>query len=187
MLNWLQQPWPWYIAGPLLGLFVPLLLITGNKLLGVSNNLRHTCAACFPADISYFKYNWKNGGLWNLCFALGIVAGGFITAHLLSDHKPIAISASTVTDLKAIGVHNFSGLMPADIFNWHSLLTVRGLILIVGGGFMIGFGTSYAGGCTSGHGLSGVSDLQLPSLIALISFFAGGILATFLLFPLIFK
>lgn len=187
MFNWVQQPWPWYVAGPMLGLFVPILLIAGNKVLGVSNNLRHTCAAWIPGDIHYFKYDWKNHGLWNLCFALGIVAGGFITVHFLSNHKPVAISAQTVTDLKALGIKNFSGLVPGDLFSWSSLLSIKGFILIVGGGFFIGFGTAYAGGCTSGHGLSGIGDLQLPSLIALISFFVGGILATFLLFPLIFK
>ena len=179
------DPWPWYVAGPLLGLFPALLLILGNRMFGVSNNLRHLCAAVTPKGSGYFGYDWKREGGWNLAFAAGILLGGFIAGTVFANPDPIAISGRTVESLTALGVDRFDGLAPADIFNWGALLTWRGAVLILGGGFLVGFGTAYAGGCTSGHGLSGIADLQLPSLIALIAFFAGGIIGTFVLLPLI--
>lgn len=185
MLEILTKPWPWYVAGPLVGLVVPLLLVLGNKQFGVSSNLRHACAAVLPGSIAYFRYDWKRTGMWNLVFVLGIVVGGWIAGTLLENPEPVAISAATVRDLSALGIRDFSGLVPGDLFSWASLLTFRGLVVVVLGGFLVGFGTAYAGGCTSGHGLSGIADLQLPSLIALIGFFVGGIAATFLILPLI--
>jgi uncharacterized protein len=182
LLDLLRQPWPWYIAGPLIGLAVPALLIAGNKALGISSSLRHICAACFPANIPFLQYDWKKE-VWNLFFAAGILIGGFIAGYLLRSADPVAISQKTVQDLQALGIQPQAGLLPREIFSWHSLLTFPGLIFIVVGGFLIGFGTRYAGGCTSGHGIMGMSSFQVPSLVALISFFAGGILATYVLFP----
>ncbi|HET6569011.1 MAG TPA: YeeE/YedE thiosulfate transporter family protein [Rhodothermales bacterium] len=181
----LLRPWPWYVAGPLIGLFVPLLLLLGNKVFGVSSNLRHACAALTPGDIAYFRYNWRQEGGWNLAFVAGIVVGGFLAGYLFANPDPVAISAQTKADLAALGIHDFRGLVPADLFSWGSLLTWRGLSVIVLGGFLVGFGTSYAGGCTSGHGLSGVADLQPASFLALAAFFVGGLIGTFVLLPLI--
>ena len=185
MLDMLSRPWPWYVAGPLVGLVVPLLLVLGNKQFGVSSNLRHVCTAVLPGSTPYFRYDWKRAGMWNLVFVLGVVIGGFIGGGLLDNARPVAISAATVRDLSALGIRDFSGLVPADLFTWTSLQTFRGLTVIVLGGFLVGFGTAYSGGCTSGHGLSGIADLQIPSLIALIGFFVGGILGSFVLLPLI--
>ena len=183
----LLRPWPWYVAGPLIGLFPALLLLLGNKLFGVSSNLRHACAAMYPRGIGYFRYDWRRDGAWNLAFAMGILVGGFIAGVLLRNPAGVAIALRTKVDLLALGIRDFSGLAPADLFGWASLLSVRGWAVIVGGGFLVGFGTSYAGGCTSGHGLSGVADLQMPSLIALLGFFAGGLLGTFLLLPFLMR
>jgi len=180
-----SEPWPWYVAGPILGLFPALLLLLGNRMFGVSNNLRHICAAIAPGRSRYFAYDWKREGGWNLAFAAGILAGGFIAGTLFANPDPIAIAEDTRASLAALGVDRFDGLAPADVFHWRALLTWQGLALIVGGGVLVGFGTAYAGGCTSGHGLTGIADLQLPSLIALIAFFAGGIAGTFLLLPLL--
>jgi uncharacterized protein len=180
-----MSPWPWYITGPVLGLFPALLLILGNRMFGVSSNLRHLCAAVTPGRAGYFGYDWRREGGWNLAFAAGILAGGVISGTLLASPEPVAIAAETRASLAALGVQRFDGLAPADLFRWDALLTWRGALLILGGGFLVGFGTAYAGGCTSGHGLSGVADLQLPSLIALAAFFAGGIIGTFVLLPLI--
>lgn len=185
MMELLSRPWPWYAAGPLVGLMPALLLILGNKLFGVSSNLRHACAVVLPGSISYFRYDWRRTGMWNLVFVLGILIGGFIAGVLLRNPEPVAISEATVRDLSALGIRDFSGLVPGDLFSWASLLTLRGFVAVVLGGFLVGFGTAYAGGCTSGHGLSGIADLQLPSLIALVGFFAGGLLATFFILPLI--
>ncbi len=180
--QWLQEPWPWYIGGPLIGLMVPALLITGNKRLGVSSSLRHICAACLPAQVKFLHYDWKKQS-WNLFFVAGILIGGFIAGFLFANPDPVAISSDTVKDLRHLGVVASSGLLPSDLFNWQSLLTLKGFILMVVGGFMVGFGTRYAGGCTSGHGIMGLSSLQWPSLIAVIAFFAGGIVCTFFLLP----
>lgn len=176
-------PWPWYIAGPILGLFPALLLLLGNRMFGVSSNLRHICAAFSPKPAGYFAYDWRKEGGWNLAFAAGILLGGFIAGTLLPSPDPIAIADETRAALAALGIQSFSGLAPSDLFSWEALLSWRGIFLIAGGGLLVGFGTAYAGGCTSGHGLSGIADLQLPSVLALIGFFAGGIIGTFVLLP----
>ncbi|MBB6002649.1 YeeE/YedE family protein [Arcicella rosea] len=186
MLELIRQPWHWAVAGVLIGLTVPTLLIIGNKSFGISSSLRHICAACFPADIPFFNYNWKKE-IWNLFFVAGVLIGGFIAGQFLSNPNIIVISESTITDLKALGITDFSNLMPADLFSVDNIFTLKGLFFFVIGGFMVGFGTRYAGGCTSGHAIMGLSTLQLPSLIATISFMVGGFLMTQLLLPLIFK
>ena len=183
----LSRPWPWYVAGPLIGLFPAALLLLGNKLFGVSSALRDSCAAIYPRGIAHFRYDWRRQGGWNLAFVLGILVGGVIAGVLLRDPAPVAISADTRADLAALGIREFSGLVPSDLFRWASLLTVRGWAVLVIGGFLVGFGTAYAGGCTSGHGLSGIADLQLPSAIALAAFFAGGLLGTWVLLPLLLR
>lgn len=184
MLELLRQPWPWYVAGPLLGLTVPLLLWIGNKSLGISSTLRDVCAACLPAGIPFFQYDWKSRS-WNLFFVSGIFLGAVVSVTLLANPKPVAIAPATVQDLQALGLHDFSGLGPAELFSWDQLLTWRGLIFTVVGGFLVGFGTRYAGGCTSGHSIFGLATLQWPSLVATICFMAGGFLTTHLLLPLI--
>jgi uncharacterized membrane protein YedE/YeeE len=184
MPEFLFRPLPWYIACPLLGLFAPLLLYLGNRVFGVSSNLRHMCAAIYPKG-PHFAYDWKHEGGWNLAFAGGIVLGGMVAGALLRSPDPIAIADATRASLAALGITDFSGLMPRELFAWASLATPSGWIFIVGGGFLVGFGTAYGGGCTSGHGISGVADLQVPSFIALAGFFVGGIATTYLLLPLV--
>ena len=186
MLDYLRQPWAWYVAGTIIGLIVPALLLLGNKHFGVSANLRHACAACFPANIPFFRYDWKKE-VWNLFFVGGIFIGGFIAAYYLSDSGQIQVDPALVAELKGYGIQDYSTFLPSEIFSWESLFTLRGFILLVGGGFLVGFGTRYAGGCTSGHAIMGLSNLQFPSLIATISFMAGGFIMANLLLPLILK
>jgi uncharacterized membrane protein YedE/YeeE len=186
MIEFFSQPWPWYVAGPLIGLFVPALLLLGGKQFGVSANLRHICAAIIPCDLELFKYDWKKSGLWNLTFIGGVLVGGLIAGTVLQHPDPILISEATHADLVALGVQDFSGLVPGEIFSWSGLLTFKGLSLVVVGGFLVGFGARYAGGCTSGHAIMGLADFQLPSLIAVLGFFAGGLMTTHFLLPLIF-
>jgi uncharacterized membrane protein YedE/YeeE len=176
------KDWPWYVAGPLIGLFVPALLFVGNKSFGISSNLRHLCAAIVPGKLVYFRYDWRKTGLWNLLFLFGVLLGGFLAAHFGVQHE-IAISPETKAALSRLGIHEFSGIAPHEIFNWHALLTVRGFVSVVLGGFLVGFGTAYAGGCTSGHAISGLANFELPSLIAVFGFFAGGLAATYLILP----
>jgi len=183
MRGFFSDPWPWYVAGPVIGLFVPALLILDNRLFGVSSSLRHLCAAVFPAKLDYFCYDWKRTGLWNLFFVAGILVGGFLASQWGGSHD-VAISESSRLALTKVGIHDFSGLAPREVFSWSALFTLKGFISIVVGGFLVGFGTAYAGGCTSGHAISGLADLQLSSLIAVIGFFAGGLIATHFLLPL---
>ncbi|PYT19456.1 MAG: YeeE/YedE family protein [Acidobacteria bacterium] len=185
MPAFLSAPWPWYVAGPVIGLFVPALLIVGNRMFGVSSNLRHLCSALMPGQVEYFRYDWKRTGLWNLIFVAGTAVGGFLVSQWGGSHK-IEISEQTRLALTGLGIHDFSGLAPREVFMWSALLTPKGFVSVVLGGFLVGFGTAYAGGCTSGHAISGLADLQLPSLIAVVGFFAGGLLATHFILPLIF-
>jgi uncharacterized membrane protein YedE/YeeE len=185
MIDLLQQPWPWYVAGPMIGLIVPILLLMGGKQFGVSSNLRHTCAACMPGKIDFFKYDWKTKGSWNLVFIGGTVIGGFLGGWLLNNPEPINLSQHTVTELQALGVSDFSGMMPQDLFSWQSLATPAGIIIMAVGGFLVGFGARYAGGCTSGHAISGLANIQLASLLAVIGFFIGGLIITHFVYPLL--
>jgi hypothetical protein len=185
-IEWLSQPWPWYIAGPMIGLTVPALLILGNKTFGVSSSLRHVCAMCVPSGIPFFTYNWRKE-TWNLVFVLGILVGGFIATSFISNPGEIVIASGTQQELAALGITDFSGLMPTDIFSWENLFTGKGLLFLVIGGFMVGFGTRYAGGCTSGHAIMGISSLQWPSLVATISFMIGGFLMTHVLMEPLMK
>jgi len=186
MIEFLKQPWPWYVAGPLIGLIVPALLLLGNKHFGISANLRHVCAACFPSNIKFFKYDWKKEA-WNMFFVGGILIGGWIAAQALANDDPVKVAPALAKELETYGINDHSRLLPAEIFSWESLLSLRGLVLLVGGGFLVGFGTRYAGGCTSGHAIMGLSNLQLPSLIATISFMAGGFLMANCILPFILK
>ena len=184
MLQLLQKPWPWYVAGPLIGFIVPALLLLGNKHFGISANLRHACAACFPSGIKFFQYDWKKEA-WNFFFVIGIMIGAIIAINLIANPEPLAVNPSLMKELSAYGITDHSTFLPKELFSWNSLFTLRGVIMMVGGGFLVGFGSRYAGGCTSGHAIMGLSDLQLPSLIATVMFMAGGFMMTNLILPYI--
>jgi len=181
ILDIIFEPWPWYVAGPLIGLTVPVLLIIGNKSFGISSSMRHACAACFPADIKFFKYDWKKEK-WNLFFVLGVLLGSFIAVQSLMSASPIIINPELRADLVQYGITDISGLIPSQLFSWDLIFSVKGFIMIIVGGFTVGFGARYAGGCTSGHAIMGISTLQMPSVIATCCFFLGGyIMANFIL------
>lgn len=186
LFDFLRQPWPWYVAGPIIGLTVPLLLLAGNKMLGISSSLRHICAACFPGQIAFLKYNWK-AQLWNLFFAAGLLIGGFIGGVILKPATPMPLSNATKKALNSFGITDVHHLLPAEVFSWAHLFTWQHLIIIIGGGFLVGFGTRYGSGCTSGHGIFGLSTFQWPSLVAVILFFASGIVTTYFILPLLLK
>ena len=182
----MPHPLPWYIAGPLIGLVVPALLLIGNKPFGISSNFRHLCAAIVPCGLDFFEHDWKRLGLWNLTFLGGVFVGA-VLASAVAPPGVLSLSSRTVADLQRLGLHDFTGLAPREVFAWASLLTVRGFVSIVVGGFLVGFGTAYAGGCTSGHAIAGLADRQLASLVAVCGFFAGGLIATFFVLPLLFR
>lgn len=180
-----MHPLPWYVAGPLVGLVVPALLLVGNKTFGISSNFRHLCAAIAPCGIDFFTHDWRRAGVWNLTFLLGILTGALLASWLAP--PPVDISAQTIAALHGIGLHDIAGLAPREVFSWSALLTARGFVCIVVGGFLVGFGTAYAGGCTSGHAIAGLADRQPASLVAVIGFFAGGLTTTYVILPWLFR
>ncbi|WP_289041456.1 YeeE/YedE thiosulfate transporter family protein [uncultured Zobellia sp.] len=180
------QPWPWYVSGPLITLVMVFLIYFG-KTFGMSSNLRTFCSIGGAGKYSdFFKFDWK-AQKWNLTVVLGAIIGGFIAVNFLSNGSAIELNPRTVLDLKELGFENAgASLLPAEIYDWNHVLTLKGLAVLIVGGFLVGFGTRYAGGCTSGHAITGLSNLQLPSLVAVIGFFAGGLIMTHFLLPLIF-
>lgn len=177
------EAWPWYIGGPLIALIMLALLWLGRSF-GFSSNFRTLCSA-FGAGKScdFFRFDWKAQS-WNLLFLLGSIIGGYVASHYLSVDQIPAISETTIVELKALGFASAgSAYSPPEIFNDYSW---KNITLLLVGGILIGFGTRYAGGCTSGHAISGLSNLQWPSLVAVIGFFIGGLIMVHLLFPLLF-
>lgn len=174
---------PWYIAGPLTGLVVPMLLLIGNKSFGISSSLRHTCAVVYRGGNPKLAYDWKREGVWNLIFVAGLFVGGWVAVRWLGAGGPVDVAPAVESAFAGWGVGPSTGLLPAEIFSWANLGSLPGLLTIVGGGFLVGFGARWAGGCTSGHGITGSSNLDKASLIAVASFFVGGLIAHWVLVP----
>lgn len=184
MLEFIQQPWSWWVSGTLIAGIMFLLLFFGQSF-GFSANLRTICAASGGGKfVKFFDFNWKSQ-MWNLMFLIGAILGGFIAKQFLSTGEPVLISEITISDLAALGISAPKSAQPDELFSLRSAFSLKGFLILAFGGLMVGFGSRYAGGCTSGHAISGLSDLQLPSLIAVIGFFVGGLLMTFVLLPLI--
>lgn len=183
MLELICQPWPWYVAGPMITLVMFSLLFLGKNF-GVSYNLRTLCAIGGAGKVSdFFKFDWKTQA-WNLIFVLGGIIGGFIATQFLTNNEPLTLSPMVIEELKNYGIANPGvEMLPEEIFTFEALTTPRGFIMLVLGGFLVGFGTRYAGGCTSGHAISGLSDLQIPSLIAVVGFLFGGFFVTYFVLP----
>ncbi|MEM9822575.1 MAG: YeeE/YedE thiosulfate transporter family protein [Bacteroidota bacterium] len=179
-------PWAWYVAGPAIALVMFLLLYFGENF-GLSANLRTMCTlAGGDRYADFFKIDWK-AQRWNLVFAMGAILGGFLAANFLSNEEAIQLNPATVEALNHLGFRSVGETyLPNELFGTKALLTLKGILILLGGGFLVGFGARYAGGCTSGHAISGLSDLQIPSLIAVIGFFIGGLVMTHFLFPIIF-
>ncbi len=181
----ITQPMPWFIAGPLIGLMIPLILIIGNKTFGISSSFQHVCAAVLPNRFPYFNYDWKTTGKWHLQLVLGVLIGGYLASFLSPENYVIDLSPNTISRLQELGITSFSGFVPEELFNWKNLASPEGVIMLIFGGFLIGFGTRYASGCTSGHAITGLATLQKASLIAVIGFFIGGLISTYFLLPII--
>jgi uncharacterized membrane protein YedE/YeeE len=180
------DPWPWYISGPLIATIMFVLIYFG-KTFGMSSNLRTLCSiAGAGKKVKFFDFDWKTQR-WNLTVVAGAIIGGFLAHFYLSTTTDIDLNPDTIKTLSTLGFENAGkSLLPAELYSWDALLSVKGLAILIIGGFLVGFGTRYAGGCTSGHAITGLSSLQLPSLIAVVGFFIGGLIMIHLLFPLIF-
>ena len=185
MTEIITQTWSWWFSGTLIAGIMFFLLYFGQSF-GFSANLRTICAASgLGKKVKFFDFNWRSQ-IWNLVFLVGAIAGGFIAKEFLSTDGPVQISQATVSDLQELGFAAPASLQPEELFSLESAFSLKGFLILALGGLMVGFGSRYAGGCTSGHAISGLSDLQVPSLIAVVGFFAGGLIMTFLIFPLIF-
>ncbi|MBI1185635.1 YeeE/YedE family protein [bacterium] len=185
--DFISQPWLWYVAGPMIAFIMFLLLWMGREF-GISANFRVMCAADGADNLAdFFKFDWSSQG-WNLLVALGSVFGGYLAATYFTPNQVAHVSEATVESLKNLNMNFDTGQVPLvpDFYSWEALFTLKGLLVIVVGGFLVGFGARYAGGCTSGHAISGMSALQLGSLYALIGFFTGGLIMTYFIIPLIF-
>ena len=185
-MDFILEPWPWYVGGPLITVVVFLLFYYGKKF-GVSSNLETICAIGGAGKfVDFFNFDWRKNG-WNLTFMLGTLIGGFIAYMWLTPSEVVNISTQTVKDLSEIGFANAgSKYLPDEIFSIETMLTLKGFLILIGSGILVGFGARYAGGCTSGHAITGLSNLEIPSLIAVIGFFIGGLIMTWFLIPLIF-
>ena len=185
MIEFLLQPWPWYFSGPMIA-FVLFLLLWTVKSFGMSSNLRTLCAAMGAGkNLSFFQFDWK-AQRWNLVVATGAVLGGFIAANFLSTSTAVAISPATILQLNEMGILDAGqSYMPEKLFGLNAFGSVKSIFLLSLGGFFVGFGARYAGGCTSGHAISGLSNFQLPSLIAVIGFFVGGLIVNHFILPIL--
>jgi uncharacterized membrane protein YedE/YeeE len=183
--TYLSGPWPWYVTGPVMGLIALALLLYDGRMLGVAASYRTVCAAALPGRVEFFHFDWWNAGGWNLAFVAGLALGGFVSVHLLGSGGHVAITTAAHREIAALGIRDFGGLVPHELFSWQAALSLRGVLTLGVGGLLVGFGSSYAGGCTSGHGILGLADLQLSSFVAVIGFSVGGIFAAHVLLPLI--
>jgi len=179
--------WPWYISGFLLGAIM-LALIYFGKTFGMSSNLRTLCTISGAGKFSdFFRFDWKSQR-WNLVVVLGAMIGGFIAVNYLSDGSGVQINPQTVEQLQEMNIDApvDGNLIPEKFTSAENIFTPKIFAFMLFGGLLVGFGARYAGGCTSGHAITGMSNLQLPSLIAVIGFFIGGLIASHFLLPLIF-
>lgn len=163
-----------------------ILLLYFGKSFGVSSNLRTICTiAGAGKKVKFFDFDWKTQQ-WNLLFIVGAILGGFISSTLLNNGEPLQLSGDTIADLKDIGISFDGSLNPSQLFSLNAVFSIKGLLLLLLGGVFVGFGARYAGGCTSGHAISGLTNMQLPSLMAVIGFFIGGLATTYLILPYLF-
>lgn len=185
MIEIIKQPWPWYVSGPLIALTMFALLFAGKQF-GMSSNLRTICSIGGAGRmVDFFRFNWREH-IWNLLVVLGAIAGGYIAANYLS-HGTVEISPAVKDTLLSYGFESAGkAYLPEELFSSSALTSIKTWLILLVGGLMVGFGARYAGGCTSGHAISGLSNLQLPSLIAVIGFFIGGLTMIHFIYPLIF-
>ena len=184
-MDYILSPWPWYVAGPLIAFSMYLMFYFGRKF-GVSSNLETVCSMVGAGRlVDYFKFDWKENR-WNLTFVLGLIIGGFVANQWLSPEQAVAINPEAVKDLADLGIANAgSSYLPPEIFSLEAMFSLKGFLILISAGLLVGFGARYAGGCTSGHGIVGLSNLSIESYIAIAGFFIGGLIMTWFILPYI--
>ena len=192
IIEFISQPWHWAVSGAGI-VFVMFLLLWFGGEFGVSSNLRTLVAmGGAGSHCQFFDFKWKNQ-VWNLVFIGGAIIGGYLGISVFGSPEPVAISDSTQAYLETIGItypqtiEEGRGYVPRELFTFGQIETWKALVLLIVGGFFVGFGARYAGGCTSGHAISGLSNLQVPSLIAVIGFFIGGLAMAWFILPTILQ
>lgn len=185
-MEYILSPWPWYVAGPLIALCMYLMFYFGKKF-GVSSNLETLCSIAGAGRlVDFFKFDWK-ANKWNLNFVAGLIIGGFIASQWLAPDQTVALNPDVIQDLSQIGIQNAgSQYLPDEIFSLDTMFTLKGILILLVAGLLVGFGARYAGGCTSGHGIVGLSNLATESFIAVAGFFIGGLVMTWFILPYIF-
>ena len=185
-MNILFQTWPWYVSGFLIAIIMLSLNYFG-KVFGMSSNLRSICSiAGAGKHVSFFNFDWK-AQRWNLFVVLGAMMGGFVAVHYMSDVSNVSINPKTIEQLAHLGIEAPNGkLLPNALFCPDIFQSPKMIAVLIIGGILIGFGSRYAGGCTSGHAIAGMSNLQIQSLKAVVGFFIGGLLMSHFIFPLLF-
>ncbi|HLF52280.1 YeeE/YedE family protein [Flavobacterium sp.] len=185
-MDFISQTWSWYFSGFLIGIIM-LCLIYFGKVFGMSSNLRSMCSMAGAGKyVSFFDFDWKSQR-WNLIVILGAMLGGFVAVHFMSDASNVNINPKTIEQLAQLGIDAPNGkLLPNALFGNDAFQSPKIIFILIIGGILIGFGSRYAGGCTSGHAISGLSNLQIPSLKAVIGFFIGGLIMAHFILPLIF-
>ncbi|MGJ8759976.1 MULTISPECIES: YeeE/YedE family protein [unclassified Polaribacter] len=185
-MDFILQPWAWYVGGPLIAISLLLYFYFGKNF-GASTNFETLCTIAGADKVSdYFKKDWKDRD-FALMFVVGLIIGGFISANFLTPNQAIDLNPKTVQELTDLGFSNVgSEYFPDEIFSEDVVFSLKGFLILIISGVLIGFGTRYAGGCTSGHAITGLSNLELPSLLAVVGFFIGGIIATWFIIPILF-
>lgn len=185
LVQFISQPWHWAVSGAAIALVLALMTWMGRSF-GVSTTFKAFCSAAGAGKVSdFFKMDVEEE-FWRIAFVIGGLIGGYIATNFLQSPEPVAISPETIDYLATIGINypeadaKGIGFVPTSLFNFESL---SGILMAVGGGFLVGFGARYGDGCTSGHAISGLAHFQLPSLITVIGFFIGGLAMTHFIFP----
>ncbi|MDP5172466.1 MAG: YeeE/YedE family protein [Bacteroidia bacterium] len=186
MISFFSQPWPWWVAGPVVASVMITLLMLGRTF-GVSGSLGTICNIGGAGKLApMFRYDWKRD-IWNLLFVGGTVIGGVIAIWVLPSGQEIALSEGARESFGQMGITNgYDKLGPEALFGAAAWTSWQAWVVWIVGGFALGFGARWAGGCTSGHAITGLSHLQWPSLLAVVGFFGGGLIAAHFILPAFF-
>ncbi len=97
---------------------------------------------------NFFDFNWR-AQKWNLTVIVGAAIGGFIAMNFLTEDPAVAINPETVSILQGLGFQSAGeAYLPDELFCLEALTDWKALPILIIGGFLLGFGARWAGGCT---------------------------------------